>query len=166
MAQLTKPDPIREVGRYLVPLDGSDAAFAALAATCDVARLHRAGVSALFVIEVPRTLPLDSDMRSKVERGEDVLTHAEQVGRDHKVKVDASMCQARQAGHAVVDEAIEDGIDAIVVGVGYHRPYGRFRLGRLPEYVLANAPCEVWLFRYAPHEDDPSDPEDAEQSAE
>ena len=169
MAQRNKLDPIREVGRYLVPLDGSDAAYAALASTCDVARLHRAGVSALFVIEVPRTLPLTADMRSNVERGEDILTHAEQVGRDHKVKVDASMCQARQAGHAVVDEAIEDGVDAIVVGVGYHRPYGRFRLGRLPEYVLANAPCEVWLFRYAPDEDDPAaaaDAEDTEGSAE
>jgi nucleotide-binding universal stress UspA family protein len=145
-----KLEPLRGLGRYLVPVDGSDASYAALAATCDVARMHRADVSAIFVIEVPRTLPLDADMRGDFDRGEDVLTQAEQVGRDHKVKVDASMCQARQAGHAVVDEAIEDDVDAIVVGVDYHRPYGRFRLGRLPEYVLANAPCEVWLFRYAP----------------
>ena len=158
MAKFAKLDPLREVGRYLVPLNGSEAAYAALAATCDVARVHRADVYALFVIEVPRILPLDADMRSDVERGEDVLTQAEQVGRDHKVKVDASLCQARQAGHAVVDEAIEDDVDAIVVGVDYHRPYGRFHLGRLPEYVLANAPCEVWLFRYAPHEDGAAGP--------
>lgn len=147
---MAKVEPLRKVGRYLVPVDGSAASYAALAATCDVARLHRADVAALFVIEVPRTLPLDADMRSAFDRGEDILTEAERIGRDHKVGVDASMCQARQAGHAVVDEAIEDRTDAIVVGVDYHRPYGRFRLGRLPEYVLANAPCEVWLFRYSP----------------
>ena len=158
MGKPSNVDPLREVGRYLVPLDGSPAAYAALAATCDVARLHHADVGALIVIEVPRILPLDADMRSDFERGEDVLTQAEQIGRDHKVNVDASLCQARQAGHAVVDEAIEDDVDAIVVGVDYHRPYGRFHLGRLPEYVLANAPCEVWLFRYAPHEDGPAGP--------
>ena len=149
---MAKLEPLRNVGRYLVPVDGSDASYAALAATCDVARLNRADVAALFVIEVPRILPLDADMRGAFERGEDILTQAERIGRDHKVNVDASMCQARQAGHAVVDEAIEDASDAIVVGVDYHRPYGRFRLGRLPEYVLANAPCEVWLFRYSPAE--------------
>lgn len=147
---MAKLEPLKSVGRYLVPVDGSDASYAALAATCDVARLNRADVSAIFVIEVPRILPLDADMRNDFDRGEDVLSHAEELGREHKVKVDASMCQARQAGHAVVDEAIQDEADAIVVGVDYHRPYGRFRLGRLPEYVLANAPCEVWLFRYAP----------------
>ena len=158
MGKPTRLDPLGEVGRYLVPLDGSPASYAALAATCDVARQHRAEVGALFVIEVPRILPIDADMPADFERGEHVLTQAEQVGRDHKVKVDASLCQARQAGHAVVDEAIEDDVDAIVVGVDYHRPYGRFRLGSLPEYVLANAPCEVWLFRYAPHEDDAAGP--------
>lgn len=148
---MPKLEPLRKVGRYLVPVDGSDASYAALAATCDVARLNKADVAALLVIEVPRTLPLDADMRAAFDRGEDILTQAEQIGRDHKVNVDAAMCQARQAGHAVVDEAIEDGTDAIVVGVDYERPYGRFRLGRLPEYVLANAPCEVWLFRYSPN---------------
>ena len=147
---MAKLEPLRKVGRYLVPVDGSDASYAALAATCDVARLNRANVAALFVIEVPRTLPLDADMRGAFDRGETILTEAERVGRDRKVNVDATICQARQAGHAVVDEAITDGADAIVVGVDYNRPYGRFRLGRLPEYVLANAPCEVWLFRYAP----------------
>lgn len=149
---MPKLEPLRKVGRYLVPVDGSNASYAALAATCDVARLNKANVTALLVIEVPRTLPLDADMRGAFDRGEDILTQAEQIGRDHKVEVDASMCQARQAGHAVVDEAIEDGTDAIVVGIDYERPYGRFHLGRLPEYVLANAPCEVWLFRYSPND--------------
>ena len=56
---------------------------------------------------------------------------------------------------AIVDEAIESDVDAIVVGVDYQRPYGRFRLGRLPQYVLAHAPCEVWLFRYMPTDEPP-----------
>ena len=147
---MARLEPLRDLTHYLVPIDGSAAAYAALAATCDVARIHHSDVSALFVIEVPRRLPLDADMGHEFDRGEEILTRAEEIAHDHKIRLDASMCQARQAGHAVVDEAIENHADAIVVGVDYHRPYGRFRLGRLPDYVLANAPCEVWLFRYAP----------------
>ena len=147
---MAKLEPLRKLHHFLVPIDGSEASFAALASTCEIARQHRADVDALFVIEVPRTLALDAEVGAEVDRGEDILSRAEQVARDHKVKIDAYICQARQAGHAVVDEAIEHSADAIVVGVDYHRPYGRFRLGRLPQYVLANAPCEVWLFRYSP----------------
>ena len=147
---MATPSNDRRVERLLVPLDGSAAAYQALGTACEIARAHRASVSALHVIEVPRTLPLDADLDGDFDRGEAILSRAEEVARDHKVALEGAMCQARQAGHAVVDEAIERNTDAIVVGVGYERPYGRFRLGRLPQYVLAHAPCEVWLFRYTP----------------
>ncbi len=147
---MASPGTSHRVERLLVPLDGSNACYQALGSACDIARMHNASVSALYVIEVPRTLPLDADLERNFERGEAILSRAEEVAREHKVQIEGSMCQARQAGHAVVDEAIERAADAIVVGVEYERPYGRFRLGRLPQYVLAHAPCEVWLFRYTP----------------
>ena len=37
-----------------------------------------------------------------------------------------------------------------MIGIDYHRPHGSFQLGRLPQYALVNAPCEVWLIRYPP----------------
>ncbi len=144
------PDPLDAVKSMLVPLDGSDAAYAALSTACDIAKHHRATVSALHVIEVPRSLPLDAELSEEAERGEIILTRAEQIAKDHNMKVRAELVQARQAGHAVVDEAVDSNADAIVVGLDYHRPYGRFQMGRLPLYVLENAPCQVWLFRYAP----------------
>jgi nucleotide-binding universal stress UspA family protein len=146
-------DPLDSVKSLLVPLDGSDAAFSALSAACDIARHHKATVAALHVIEVPRSLPLDAELSEEAERGEIILTRAEQIARNHDMKVRAELVQARQAGHAVVDEALDSKADAIVVGLDYHRPYGRFQMGRLPLYVLENAPCEVWLFRYAPKEE-------------
>ncbi len=152
---MATPRDSRRIDRLLVPLDGSEAAYQALRHACEIARQHRASVAALHVIEVPRTLPLDADLDRDFGRGESILSQAEEVASDHKIRLDGLLCQARQAGHAVVDEAIERDVDAIVVGVGYERPYGRFRLGRLPQYVLAHAPCEVWLFRYTPPGADP-----------
>ncbi|MGE3857323.1 MAG: universal stress protein [Dehalococcoidia bacterium] len=137
-----------EVLSYLVAVDGGDAAYAALATTCDLAKRTKATVAALYVIEVPRSMALDAEMERELERGEQILARAERVASEHGVNVQADLVQARQAGHAVVDEAVDRGVDAIVLGVEYHRPLGQFTLGRLPTYVLEHAPTQVWLIRY------------------
>lgn len=148
-------DPLRALTSFLVPVDGSDASENALAVACDVARRQRGKVTALYVIEVPRSLPLEADLVPEAQSGEEILARADRIADEHDVQVEGALLQAREAGQALVDEAIEMGADAIVVGLDYHhRPYGRFELGRLPEYVLRNAPCEVWLIRYAM--DDPA----------
>ena len=145
-------DPFSNLKSLIVPVDGSDAAFHALSVACEMARRSKGNVHVVHVIEVPRTLPLDSDLADEAQQGEAILDRAEQIGSSQKIRVQADLLQARQAGHAVVDEAIERGVDAIVVGLDYHRPHGRFALGRLPTYVLEHSPTEVWLIRYPPPE--------------
>lgn len=140
-------DPLQARSLF-VPLDGSDAANGALIAACEIARTTKATVSAVYVIEVPRSLPLDADLVAEGQRGEEILERAEEIAASHDVRLDGDMLQARQAGHVIIDEAVERGADAIVIGVAYHRPYGRFELGRLAEYVLEHAPGLVWLIRY------------------
>ncbi|MDA1003353.1 MAG: universal stress protein [Chloroflexi bacterium] len=147
------PDPFQHLKSFIIPVDGSEAAFHALNVACELARRTKgAQVHVVHVIEVPRSLPLDADLPDQSQRGETILDRAEQIGAGYKVTVHADLLQARQAAHAVVDEAIERAVDAIVVGVDYHRPHGRFALGRLPTYVLEHSPTEVWLFRYPPPE--------------
>ena len=142
------PRTSSEVLSYLVAVDGSDAAYAALGTTCDLAKRTKAAVAALYVIEVPRSVALDAELERDVERGERILAKAERIASEHGVTVQADLVQARQAGHAVVDEAVDRGVGAIVLGVEYHRPLGQFVLGRLPTYVLEHAPMQVWLIRY------------------
>jgi nucleotide-binding universal stress UspA family protein len=145
-------DSLSRIKSYIVPLDGSEASFNALSVACDIARRSKARVDVLYVIEVPRSLPLDAELADEAQRGEAILDRAEQIGSSFKTTIQADLLQARQAAHAVVDEAIERGADAIVVGLDYHRPHGHFALGRLPMYVLEHAPTEVWLIRYPPPE--------------
>lgn len=142
------PTTATDARSYLVPVDGSDAAYHALGAACELAKRSKATVSVLYVIEVPRSVALDAAIEADVERGEQILAHAERVALEHGLSVQADLVQARQAGHAVVDEAVDRGVDAIVLGVEYHRPLGEFTLGRVPLYVLEHAPAQVWLIRY------------------
>jgi len=147
-------DPL-EARSFLVPLDGTEAAYGALVATCQVARKTRAAVHALFVIEVPRSLPIDADMVSEGQRGEEVLERAEALAAAHDVRLEAELLQARQEAHVILDEAAERGADAIVIGLEYRRPYGRYELGKVATYVLERAPGYVWLIRYPVTDGDP-----------
>ena len=149
---MPKVDPLSAVHSYLVAVDGSAASYNAVAVACDLARRSKAKVSALYVIEVPRSLPIDADLQLELDRGESILTQAERIAGDHDVRLKGTLLQARQAGNALVDEAVAQSADAIVLGVDYdyQRPFGQFELGALPQYLLEHAPCEVWLIRYPP----------------
>jgi nucleotide-binding universal stress UspA family protein len=104
------------------------------------------------VIEVKRSLPLDADLSPEAERGEEILSQAEKVAHDMDFEVTGELLQAREAGHAVVDEATERRADLILLGVEHESPFGGYQLGRLPQYALKNAPCHVWLWRHTGRE--------------
>jgi nucleotide-binding universal stress UspA family protein len=101
----------------------------------------------VYVIVVPRTLPLDVEMEEEVRRGEGVLDRAEHAAQESGVEFTSELLQARATGPAIVDEAIERQVDLIVMGVTYRKRFGDFYLGQTTPYVLRNAPCRVWVAR-------------------
>jgi nucleotide-binding universal stress UspA family protein len=149
----------------LVPVDGSDASMEAVSMACMAAKRNKGKVYVVYVIEVHRSLPLDANLKPEAIKGEEVLNRAEQRAEEVDFDAEGELLQARDAGHAIVDEAIERAVDGIIMGVGYKRPLaegaglawprggkpaplpGEFRLGKVTQYVLENAPCEVWLIR-------------------
>lgn len=142
-------DPIPELDSLLVPIDGSQASLRAISVACEIAHRHKGcSVSAVHVIEIPRRLPLEAELVTELEHGEMILGQAEKLAQTQGITINGDLLQARQAGPAIVDEANERGANAIVMGIDYHRPHGTFQLGRLPQYALVHALCEVWLIRY------------------
>ncbi len=137
----------------LVPISGIAAEEEALRLACQIARQDKAKVVATHVIEVQRNLPLDSENSEKVQRSEVMLDHAEKVAKSAKYSIETELLQARSAGSALVNEAIEREIDLIIVGVPYRRPLGDLQLGSTTMYILKNAPCRVWLVRELPPEE-------------
>lgn len=131
----------------LVPIDGSEGSLDALALACLLAKRNKGRVYAVYVIEVARTLPLDAELTPEARRGEEVLTKAEQVADSLDFEVAGELLQARDAGHAIVDEAIERAADGIILGMSYKRPLGEFQMGHTAQYILKNAPCQVIVAR-------------------
>lgn len=145
-------DPTAGVRTILVPVDGSQASMDAIAFACGLAKKNKGKVYAVHVIEVRRSLPLDADLSEEASTGEDVLVRAEKVAQDSDFKVEGELLQAREAGHAIVDEAMERGVDLILLGAEHKAPLGEYQMGRLTQYVLRAAPCSVWLWRHPVHE--------------
>ncbi len=131
----------------MVPVNGSHAGMQAVGLACDIARENKGRVYVVHVIEVRRALPLDAEVEAQAEASEEILSQAARVARDHHLDVEGEILQARDAGPAIVDEAIERGVDLIILGTEYRQPFGEFQLGRVPQYVLKDAPCEVWVRR-------------------
>lgn len=114
---------------------------------CNLAKKGRGKVHVVHVIEVRRSLPLDAELVSEAQRGEEILAQAEMAAKRQDFEVDGDLLQARDAAHAIVDEATERQADAIVLGVPFRRPYGEFEMGAVPSHVLKTAQCEVILLR-------------------
>lgn len=136
----------------MVPVDGSHASMQAVALACDIARNNKGQVFVVHVIEVKRTLPLDAQLEAEEAAGDEILARAERVAREQTFDVEGEILHAREASPAIVDEAIERGVDLIILGMGYQQPFGEFQLGRVVQYVLKSAPCEVWVCRHPAEE--------------
>lgn len=140
-------EPILSFKSILVPVSGSEAGLMAVEFACGLAKRSRGKVHVVHVIEVKRALPLDADLVSEAQRGEDILSQAELAAKRQDYEVAGDLLQARDAGHAIVDEALERQADAIVLGVPFRRPFGDFELGKVASHVLKTAHCEVLLLR-------------------
>ncbi len=118
---------------------------------CSIAKKNKGKVYAVHVIEVKRSLALDAELPAEAISGEDLLTRAEKVATDADFRIEGELLQARDAGHAIVDEAMERGVDLILMGAEHKGAPGEYQMGHLTQYVLRAAPCSVWLWRHPVH---------------
>ena len=135
-----------EFHKILVPVIGTEADEEAIRLACQLARKNKGKIWAVYVITVKRSLPLDAEIAPEMRRAEDILDRMESIAEEEDYEIETDLLQARDAGPAIVDEAVERGIDLILTGVAYKRRFGQFSLGSVVPYILRNAPCRVILY--------------------
>lgn len=131
----------------LVAVSGETSDEEAVRLACHLLNSGKGDLYVVYVIEVGRGLPVDAEVSPATARAEEVLKHMEEVALPFKCNIQAELLQSRRAGPAVVQEAVDKQVDAIVLGVGYHEVYGSFSLGETAPYLLRTAPCRVILWR-------------------
>jgi nucleotide-binding universal stress UspA family protein len=133
--------------RILVPVEGAHTDEESLRIACAQAKRDRAEIVVLYVIEVRRALPIDADVGAGLERGERVLEELQRLAQQWGCRVQTDLLQAREAGSAIVNEAVERQADLIAMGVPYKEKFGEFNVEPRALYVLDHAPCRVCLVR-------------------
>jgi nucleotide-binding universal stress UspA family protein len=115
---------------------------------CQLAKGTNAELIAIHVIEVDWRHELSEEMSLENEAASALLDMAEGIAEQYKVKLNGDLLQAREVAAALVDEAIEVGADAIIVGLPYRQRFGGdFQIGDAIPYIFKNAPCQVIVVR-------------------
>jgi APA family basic amino acid/polyamine antiporter len=156
----------REYGSILVPVFGEEIDDDIIGTAGRLAAEHSddddegyAVLEALFVFEIPMSLPIDARVPDeRVKEAKRVLARAKEVGEEYEgVEVATAMVRGRSAGQAIVYEAKRRGVEAIVLAAeepsrtkGGGRLGGRTRtrdrfVGETTRYVVEKAPCAVIL---------------------
>jgi APA family basic amino acid/polyamine antiporter len=114
-------------------------------------------IEAVWVFELPLSLPLDAPLpEAQVERARAALARAKAVGEEYAgVTVATTVVRARRTGQAIVTEARERAVEAIVLAAeepsrirggtrfgGSSGPLDNY-VGEISKYVIRKAPCRV-----------------------
>ncbi len=139
--------------RIIIPVSGGAEDDRAIELVGELAQRHPTSITLVYVVEVQQAMPLDAELPEAVARGEDVLVHTERITRLRlPTSVDlisTDLLQARSSGAAIVDEAIEQNADLILMATSITIKYGKQVIGEAASYVIKNAPCDVILIRSA-----------------
>lgn len=110
-------------------------------------------ITLAYVVEVQQSMPLDAELPAEILKGEEVLLDAERFAAacvgGRRENVSTELLQARSAGAAIVDQAMDEDADAIIVACSIKKKYGRQMVSDAVQYILINAPCEVIVIRTA-----------------
>ena len=116
-------------------------------------------LEALYVFEIPMSLPIDARVPDdRLEHARHALARAKEVGEEYEgVEVATAMARGRSLGSAIVSEAKRRGVEAIVLaaeppsrirGGGVFGGKGLVRerfAGDMTRYVIEKASCKVIL---------------------
>ena len=134
--------------RAVVALSGHPNGQRLVRLVAEMARIHKAELIGVHVVEIDWSMPLDMDVAGRSEEIQQVLDLAEGTAESAGVNLESVLLQARDVGAALVDETVEREADLLVVGLAYKTKFGGdFAIGRTIPYVLKNAPCAVWVVR-------------------
>jgi APA family basic amino acid/polyamine antiporter len=128
-------------------------------------------LEALYVFEIPMSLPIDARVPDgRLEHARRALARAKEVGEEYEgVEVATAMARGRSLGSSIVSEAKRRGVEAIVLaaeppsrirGGGVFGGKGLVRerfAGDMTRYVIEKAPCKVLLTAPPSDADSPAD---------
>jgi len=127
----------------LVPTTGSAYSQRGVELACRLAQEQQAAILLVYVIEVPRTLPLEAPLAAAEREAGEALQTGEAVVQLHNLPARTIIQRARTAGDGIIAAAQDHRADLIVTGLSARGERGHLGWGRTADTLLRRAPCEV-----------------------
>lgn len=124
----------------LVPTKGGRETEAVQIA-CQLAKYHGAKLTAMYVVEVPFSLSINTPLFHQVKEGEKSLFRAEAIAREFGVDLEVKLVKSRSIAKAILDLSEEQKFDLVVLGASFKAD----GLGKVVEQILADSPCRVFI---------------------
>ena len=136
---------VKAIRKVMVPIIDLGASIRAVELAARLNEGHRAEMLIVYVHEIPLQSPLVMpDHDPKIQRALDAAAF---LATQHAITPRTKVAVARQAAHRIVEIAREEATDLIVVGIRQSNRPNEGPLGRIADYVLRDAPCEVLVDR-------------------
>ncbi|MDR5695991.1 MAG: universal stress protein [Armatimonadota bacterium] len=138
---------VNALKRILVPIFDTFYSERAVELACRLVEGQQATIILGYVIEVPRTLPLDIPLPRSDERAKEITEQATQIVARHHLPVVRQFIRAREAGEGIIRAARENRVDLIVLGLPLEFGLVESMETRAMGLLLRKAPCEVIVDR-------------------
>ncbi len=130
-----------KIRQILLPLRSSNQ-VETMQMACEMAKLHGAEITAIHIIEVPFSIPLETVLPHRIEMAGQVLQTAEAIAREEEISITLEVLRARSTAEAIMDLAAIRSFDLMVLESSLSADQG---LGRIISEILPQSPCRVWI---------------------
>jgi APA family basic amino acid/polyamine antiporter len=118
---------------------------------CEVAKAHQAVITAVQVIEIASTLPLDIEIPGRMAAAEAILKRAEAIAQELNVDMELKIVRSRSISDTILELLHKGNYDLLVLGALKPSENAQQRgLGKATEKILKEAHCRVWVCASAP----------------
>jgi nucleotide-binding universal stress UspA family protein len=145
MATETAAELKRMVGSMMVVFSPELDSSPMMALAVKLARGERSELLAVYVIEVPLTLPPDAEMPDEERAALDALGAAETIANSNNVTLHTEIVKVRSTKEAVLGIAKREKADLIILGSYLEGRYSGARLGGTIQDIAAEAKCDVLI---------------------
>jgi nucleotide-binding universal stress UspA family protein len=145
MATETTAELKRMVGSMMVVFSPEINSSHMIALAVKLARGERSELLAVYVIEVPLTLPPDAEMADEERAALDALGAAETLANSSNVTLHTQIVKVRSTKEAVLGIAKREKADLIILGSYLEGRYSGARLGGTIQDIAAEAKCDVLI---------------------
>jgi basic amino acid/polyamine antiporter, APA family len=133
-----------EIKKILVPTKGGTETETVQLA-CEIAKVHGATVTAIHLIEVPFSLPLDQVLPYRTLIGNSILQRAQAIAQEFGVDIETELIRARSIEDKILSYLSEQHFDLLVLGAMKSPTDPHAGIGIITERILKRSPCRVFI---------------------